>query len=51
MSGFDATAVDQAFFPDGRWKSNFLVNLGHGDSASLRPRGPRLQFSTCAMLL
>lgn len=51
MSGFNAAAVDQAFFPDGRWRSNFLINLGHGDSASLRPRGPRLPFATCATLL
>jgi nitroreductase len=46
MSGFDAAALDAAFFPDGRWKSNFLVNLGHGDAESLRPRGPRLPLST-----
>lgn len=51
MSGFDAKAVDQAFFADGRWRTNFLINLGHGDAASLRPRGPRLPFSTCATLL
>ena len=42
MSGFDADALDRAFFPDGRWRSNFLVNLGHGDFAKTRPRGPRL---------
>jgi nitroreductase len=50
MSGFDADALDRAFFPDGRWRSNFLVNLGHGDAASLRPRGPRLDFDTVALL-
>lgn len=51
MSGFDAAALDQAFFPDGRWRSNFLLNLGHGDTAALRPRGPRLSFADCATLL
>ena len=44
MSGFDAQALDTAFFPDGRWKSNFLVNLGWGDVSGVRPRGPRLAF-------
>jgi len=49
MSGFDADALDRAFFPDGRWRSNFLVNLGYGDATSLRPRGPRLDFDTVAL--
>lgn len=44
MSGFDNAKVDAAFFPDGRWKSNFLVNLGKGDPAKLMPRNPRLTF-------
>ncbi len=26
MSGFDAAALDAAFFPDGRFRSNFVVN-------------------------
>jgi 3-hydroxypropanoate dehydrogenase len=45
MGGFDNAKVDEAFFPDGRWKSNFLVNLGYGDAAKLHPRNPRLDFS------
>jgi len=44
MGGFDNALLDAAFFPDGRWKSNFLINLGHGDPAKLRPRNPRLSF-------
>ena len=44
MSGFDNAKVDAAFFPDGRWKSNFLCNLGYGDPAKLHPRAPRLAF-------
>ena len=44
MSGFDNAVVDAAFFPDGKWKSNFLCNLGYGDPAKVRPRGPRLGF-------
>tara|TARA_B100001057_G_scaffold56236_1_gene49867 strand:+ start:324 stop:947 length:624 start_codon:yes stop_codon:yes gene_type:complete len=44
MSGFDPVGVDAAFFPDGRFKTNFLCNLGYGDSAGLFPRSPRLAF-------
>jgi 3-hydroxypropanoate dehydrogenase len=44
MGGFDRAKVDAGFFPDGRWKSNFLLNLGYGDPATLRPRAPRLDF-------
>jgi 3-hydroxypropanoate dehydrogenase len=44
MSGFDNARVDDAFFPDGGWKSNFLCNLGRGDPKSLFPRSPRLAF-------
>ena len=45
MSGFDNAKVDAAFFPDGRWKSNFLCNLGYGDPAKVSPRSPRLEFA------
>ncbi len=48
MSGFDARKVDEVFFPDGRWKSNFLVNLGYADPSGTRPRGPRLDFDVAA---
>jgi nitroreductase len=51
MSGFDAAAVDAAFFPDGRFKSNFLVNLGIADPAGTRPRGPRLDFAVAAQIV
>jgi 3-hydroxypropanoate dehydrogenase len=44
MGGFDRAKVDEAFFPDGRWRSNFLTNLGYGDASALRPRAPRLEF-------
>lgn len=44
MSGFDNAAVDLAFFPGGRVKSNFLCNLGFGDPARLFPRSPRFEF-------
>lgn len=44
MSGFDNAKVDAAFFPEGRWKSNVLCNLGAGDPAKVMPRNPRLTF-------
>jgi 3-hydroxypropanoate dehydrogenase len=44
MSGFDPAKTDQVFFPDGRWRSNFLINLGYGDRAGLSPRAPRFSF-------
>jgi 3-hydroxypropanoate dehydrogenase len=44
MGGFDSAKVDAAFFPDGKWKSTLLVNLGYGDAAKLHPRNPRLDF-------
>jgi len=44
MSGFDNAKVDAAFFPDGRLKSNFLINIGYGISTKLPPRNPRFSF-------
>jgi 3-hydroxypropanoate dehydrogenase len=44
MSGFDNARVDAAFFPDGRFKSNFLCNLGRGDAAQIFARSPRFAF-------
>ena len=44
MAGFDNAKVDAEFFPDGKWKSNFLMNLGYGDPAKVHPRNPRLDF-------
>jgi 3-hydroxypropanoate dehydrogenase len=51
MSGFDNAMVDAAFFPDGRVKSNFLVNLGYGDWTDLRPRHPRLDFDEACRIV
>jgi len=44
MSGFNNALVDQAFFPDGRFKSNFLCNIGYGDHSKLFNQNPRLDF-------
>jgi 3-hydroxypropanoate dehydrogenase len=51
MSGFDNQAVDAEFFPDGRYQSNFLVNIGFGDSSGNHPRGPRLPFGRAVEIL
>jgi 3-hydroxypropanoate dehydrogenase len=50
MSGFDNAKVDEAFFAGTSIKSNFLVNLGHGDPAGLFPRLPRLAFDDAARI-
>jgi len=51
QSGFNPDAVNQAFFPDGRYQVNFLVNLGVADPAGIRPRNPRLAFNEVAQIL
>ena len=51
MSGFRNAGVDQEFFPDGRWRSNFLINLGRGDPARLKPRNLRLTFEEACRIL
>lgn len=50
MSGFNPAAVNEAFFPDGRLKVNFLINLGWGDPLGNRPRGPRLAFEDSVVM-
>jgi 3-hydroxypropanoate dehydrogenase len=51
MSGFDNEKVDQEFFAGTRVKSNFVINLGYGDSSKLYPRSPRLPFEEAAQIL
>jgi len=51
MSGFDAAKVNAEFFPDGKWKVNFLCNLGYGDPSKLFPRNPRLEFDEACRVL
>ena len=45
MSGFDKAKVDEAFLAGHGWKSNFLINLGHGDASKLFARSPRFEFA------
>lgn len=51
MSGFDNALVDETFFPDGRYKSNFLINIGYGDASKNYPRGPRLEFTDAVVII
>ncbi|HET9019165.1 MAG TPA: malonic semialdehyde reductase [Acetobacteraceae bacterium] len=51
MSGFDREKVDEAFLGGYGWKSNFLINLGHGDPDRLFPRNPRLDFEEACLIV
>lgn len=51
MSGFDNARVDAEFFPEGRFRSNFLCNLGHGDPAKVMQRLPRFEFDEVCRVL
>ena len=51
MSGVDLNKVNAEFFPDGRWRANFLINLGQGDDSKLFDRNPRLSFEQACQVL
>jgi len=51
MSGFDNAKVDATFFHGTSWKSNFICNIGYGDSSKLYPRSPRLDFNEACKIL
>jgi 3-hydroxypropanoate dehydrogenase len=51
MSGFDPDKVNAEFFPDGKWRANFLCNLGFGDAEKVFPRAPRLEFEEACRVL
>jgi len=44
MSGFDAAAVNNAFFAGTSVEANFISTIGHGDPAHVYARNPRLDF-------
>lgn len=45
MKGFDPAGLDAEFFPDGRWRSILVVNIGHPGADAFRDRLPRLEES------
>jgi 3-hydroxypropanoate dehydrogenase len=51
MSGFNNDKVDAEFFPDGRFRSNFLCCLGYGDGSNLEPRLYRFTFDEVCKVL
>ncbi|MFY8093191.1 MAG: malonic semialdehyde reductase [Niveispirillum sp.] len=51
MSGFDQGKVNAEFFTDGRFKVNFICNLGYGDPPSLFERSPRFDFDDVCQVL
>lgn len=51
MSGFNNAKVDEAFFPDGRVRSNFLCNLGIIDPTKTFARSPRFEFDEICEVL
>ena len=51
MSGFDQAKVNTEFFSDGRFKCDFLINLGYGDTSKIMARNPRLSFEQACQVL
>ena len=51
MAGFDRAKTDAEFFPDGRFISIFLINIGYGDDTKYFPRLPRLETAEIATFL
>ncbi len=51
MSGFDAAALDAAFWAGTTVKTNFICTLGHGNPDKLMPRSPRLNFDEACQLV
>ncbi len=51
MSGFSNAIVDEEFFADNGWKSNFLCNLGYADETALFQKLPRFAFEDVCQFL
>ena len=51
MSRFDQKKLDREFFPDGRFKSNFLCNLGYAEQDKAFPRNDQLTFKEACQII
>jgi len=51
MSGFDAAKVNETFLSGTTYKANFLCNIGYGDPASVKERGPKFAFDEIASMV
>lgn len=50
MAGFDNAGVDREFFPDGRWRSILVVNIGKPGDDPWFDRLPRLDYEDAVAL-
>ncbi|MGI9368632.1 MAG: malonic semialdehyde reductase [Ruegeria sp.] len=51
MSGFSNQAIDEEFFSENGWKSNFLCNLGYADETAIFQKLPRFEFEDICEIL
>ncbi len=51
MSGFSNQIVDEEFFSENGWKSNFLCNIGYADETALFQKLPRFAFDDICEVL
>jgi 3-hydroxypropanoate dehydrogenase len=51
MSGFDNKKLDELFFINTNWKSNFICSIGYGDRTKVLPRLPRLPFEEACKIV
>jgi nitroreductase len=51
MSGFNKALIDDSFYKNSSWRSNFLMNLGYGEETKLHPRGYRLSFDDACSII
>ncbi|WP_293449446.1 malonic semialdehyde reductase [Planktotalea sp.] len=51
MSGFSNAVVDEEFFSENGWKSNFLCNIGHADESALFQKLPRFGFDEICKIM
>ena len=51
MSGFDNVGIDNEFFSESNFKSNFICNIGYGDHNKLFDRSPRFDFDELCKIL
>lgn len=51
MSGFNADRVNELFFPEGRIRVNFLMNVGYPSEDGFYPRGPRLSYAEAVQVI
>jgi 3-hydroxypropanoate dehydrogenase len=48
MGGFERSIVDAAFFPDGQFVAQYVINIGYGDDTKSFPRLPRFNVDEIA---